>query len=345
MNIMENVDLFAFALNAGSILCGTIQNIQPHTKSVASLLLQLQALIEVISDLDEAAQSHTDLHLSNLHTPIYYCGTTCEQFDNEVRQQLRQSDNKSGRLRSWVRLNCMGCSVDEFKELLSVCYSIVSISLVDMQLRRKLFVTAEDLSAHRVSIKAAEVDIETQLEVLGVKIESTSESQYLSDQQLYLHHCLRVCIQLFENMREIEGKRKVRQESTYSHDLPERNISIISNYSLGNSVQFMASCDRTIIRGSNRSLGPNTKQAGGHFNDTSLQKLSRDWASIDARCHDNEASRVQSDVSSPASSSGSRSVFKRPHGLDLVPSFLPAIEASATSSTTAASMYCNQQES
>ncbi|KAL2837298.1 hypothetical protein BJY01DRAFT_221144 [Aspergillus pseudoustus] len=351
-NEVLDQQLFAFASNAISVLSSTTQNIQPHTKSVTSLLIQLEAIVKVIYELEEAVQTKTDIDLSALRLPISYCGTVCEQFNDQVQHQLAHFNNDSERLRGWVRLRYMGGGVDDTKELLSVCDLTLSISLANMHLRLKSLVTIEDFNAHVDSIKAAEFDIKTQIEALEVKFESmpdettaqpekdSSERQQLTEQRRYLLHCLQICVQLFEHVEEIEVQRKVRPGSTYSRGHPGSNISTISNYSRGDSVQFMVSADRTIIDGSNRALGPRVRQVGGHLDNTSIQKLSSDFASTDAKHNDNEASRTHRDDSSPANSSDPRSVFKSldRRNFTALPSQL-ALEASATPNTSDASMY------
>lgn len=60
----------------------------------------------------------------------------------------------------------------------------------------------------------------------------------------------------------------------------KESVSIIENYGTHDeTVQFLASTGKT-MHSRNRGYGRKMRQVGGHFNDTSVQQLSRDIASI-----------------------------------------------------------------
>lgn len=61
----------------------------------------------------------------------------------------------------------------------------------------------------------------------------------------------------------------------------EEQISNIENDAEGDdSIQFMVSTDGNKINGKNRGKGMRLKQAGGHFDNASLQQVSRDFTTV-----------------------------------------------------------------
>jgi serine phosphatase RsbU (regulator of sigma subunit) len=65
------------------------------------------------------------------------------------------------------------------------------------------------------------------------------------------------------------------------------NISIIENEAIsGDTIQYMASTDRTIINGKNRAAGWRTRQLGGHYDNTSFKQASQDLTRM--HLHDGE---------------------------------------------------------
>ncbi|KAJ5292443.1 uncharacterized protein N7443_008396 [Penicillium atrosanguineum] len=80
----------------------------------------------------------------------------------------------------------------------------------------------------------------------------------------------------------------------------KENVSVIENYGLGDSLQFMVSTNGQILHGKNRGLGWRTRQVGGYVSDESVQQLSRDIASTSLH-HVRVGSPLSRDDTTPAS--------------------------------------------
>lgn len=87
--------------------------------------------------------------------------------------------------------------------------------------------------------------------------EEVADFARLREEWVTVRHCIDFCSKADNTLKE--------------------NISIIENYAVGDdAIQFMVSTDGKVIHGKNQGLGSRPKQVGGHFNDLSLQQLSKD---------------------------------------------------------------------
>ncbi|KAI9146767.1 hypothetical protein HJFPF1_13505 [Paramyrothecium foliicola] len=111
----------------------------------------------------------------------------------------------------------------------------------------------------------------------------------------------------------------------------EAHISTIKNHAQGNdTIQFMPSTDGLPLNGTNNGVGDRLKQAGGFFNDESLQQLSRDFTTIAAH-QSGRKSDADTSVSIPndkGASADPKSPFGDRHG----PGFMLAKRSSPPSS-------------
>jgi hypothetical protein len=60
-----------------------------------------------------------------------------------------------------------------------------------------------------------------------------------------------------------------------------KNISIIENHATGNAIQFMVSPNGKILHGSNRGVGPRTRQVGGYIDNKTTEEISKYMSSVD----------------------------------------------------------------
>ncbi|KAM0281202.1 hypothetical protein ACHAQH_003632 [Verticillium albo-atrum] len=113
----------------------------------------------------------------------------------------------------------------------------------------------------------------------------------------------------------------------------EGQISNIENYAEGDdTIQFMVSTNGKTINGKNRGIGQRQKQAGGHFDETSLQQVSEDFKSISL--HQTEVRKLELEQSISGrnvAGAGPASPFKDRHGRGF--SLVPKMSGAATVGT------------
>jgi hypothetical protein len=126
----------------------------------------------------------------------------------------------------------------------------------------------------------------TKMKTLMTSKEDFAELARLQDEMEAIRQCMAICSKADTHMNE--------------------NITIIDNYGLGDSVQFLVSNEGKTIHGTNRGLGWRNRQVGGHLNDMSIQQLSRDMTSINIRTTGDAGSPSEKNASSVASDGAQR---------------------------------------
>ncbi|KNG91334.1 hypothetical protein ANOM_000455 [Aspergillus nomiae NRRL 13137] len=317
----EPSNLSGSALSASMSLLSAVRNIKSLPSSAVNLIKELQELTEVLLRLSEMIGTSGCIDLSRLDSLLSLCGLACEKFEQELENRLSYPNNGVMSPRDWAKLRCMGYSVNEFRELLSVYIVTVKITLTDACFRSQPFVTTETLKAHEDLIQSAKVDVEMYLETLNERLEkildpTTPELQQLKEWQLSVEKCILICTQLADRIDEIKSKRKDDSGTHGLHDATHHpdsqwsaNGSTISNYSTGDAVQLMFSTNQRAFNGSNRGLGWRTRQAGGHFSDATGQQISKDFASISTKLICNEESGPSHSSSTVNNNSPSDPIF------------------------------------
>ena len=77
---------------------------------------------------------------------------------------------------------------------------------------------------------------------------------------------------------EWDTARECRDICSRANTNLKENVSAIDNDASGDAVQFLVSTTNKTISGRNRGHGWRIRQFGGHMSDTSLQKISGDYA-------------------------------------------------------------------
>lgn len=133
-------------------------------------------------------------------------------------------------------------------------------------------ITNESLRECRARLSATSVRLEAHIDGLVGRLMTKSKTVAASEDDMA------------DLTRMREEWMTVRQSLHICSDAEYRlkeNVTIIDNYATGDhTIQFLVSTSDKTIHGKNRGFGFGTRQVGGHLNDDSVQRLSRDFLSM-----------------------------------------------------------------
>lgn len=126
--------LATFALQSSVTLHNTIKSFQSHNSRIRDLLEELGALSDVLGPLTERVKGSDDADLSALDLPLLRCGSSCKEFEEEIKKCSSHSADGRLSLRDWARMRYMGEDIDGFKRLLAGYKLTINIALTDANL-------------------------------------------------------------------------------------------------------------------------------------------------------------------------------------------------------------------
>jgi hypothetical protein len=122
-----------FALEGTNLLYQTIQEFRNSTKTIQSIVGELEVLSEVLKSLQTVVDS-PDTDFSALKLPLQRCGAACRDFQGLIFTIAPKSDEGRQKFRGWFKLKYLGEDIKSFKETLGVYRSIVCIAIGDANL-------------------------------------------------------------------------------------------------------------------------------------------------------------------------------------------------------------------
>ncbi|KAF7543700.1 hypothetical protein G7Z17_g10531 [Cylindrodendrum hubeiense] len=133
-------------------------------------------------------------------------------------------------------------------------------------------VTNQGLEDCKDSLKLTSAKLERHMHDLMERLMTKSKSAMSSEKDL---------ADLARLRDEWETTRQCQNICSEAETRLKENISVIENHATGDeAIQFMVSTNDKTIHGRNEGTGDRIRQVGGHFNDDSLQQLSRDLAGL-----------------------------------------------------------------
>lgn len=165
-------------------------------------------------------------------------------------------------------------------------------------------VNAESLENDKDFVETATISLQARIENIDEKVEAllgqtvktsdedATELWQVEAERLSLKKSLEICCQLSDHIEQIQLASQRSDSSTGSIDRDTHsrvdnrswaNFSTFDNYSKGDASQYLVSTKGIFIRGKNRGLGWKTRQCAGHLDDVTVQKISRDWSTMNMK--------------------------------------------------------------
>lgn len=116
------------------VLYTTIQSFKTQPKQVRNLLMELQALTNVLELLSDTMRTHTSVDYPSLCLPLQQCSSACNRFLQGLQKCCLQSGSNRQNFRDWAKLRYMGDDIDDFKDSMAAYKSTISIAITDMEL-------------------------------------------------------------------------------------------------------------------------------------------------------------------------------------------------------------------
>ncbi|PYI23208.1 hypothetical protein BO99DRAFT_479327 [Aspergillus violaceofuscus CBS 115571] len=95
-----------------------------QSSRVRDLLGELEALSAVLAPLVNLVKSTSKVDLSVLDLPLFRCGNTCKEFQQDSRACFRD----------WARLTYMGGNIEDLRDLLAGYKATINIALTNATL-------------------------------------------------------------------------------------------------------------------------------------------------------------------------------------------------------------------
>ena len=123
------VGLVTFGIQASQALYTTLQSLKNYTKTIRELKQQLEALQNVLQDLEKAADDELISEFESIKLPLYCCAKACKEFEVIIRKCSENSSDTHRSLRDWARLRYMGSDINGFCDQLATYKSTIQVAL------------------------------------------------------------------------------------------------------------------------------------------------------------------------------------------------------------------------
>ena len=128
------IALVSFGIQASQTLYSTIESLKNYTKTIRELKQQLEALRNVLKDLEKVADDDLVSEFESIKLPLYSCATSCQEFDAVIRKCTENSTDSHRSFRDWAKLRYMGDDINGFNNQLAGYKSTIQIALGGMNL-------------------------------------------------------------------------------------------------------------------------------------------------------------------------------------------------------------------
>jgi hypothetical protein len=123
------VGLVSFGLQASQALYTTLQSLKNYTKTIRELKQQLEALQNVLQDLEKAADDELISEFESIKLPLYCCAKACKEFEGMIRKCTENSSDTHRSFRDWAKLRYMGNDINGFCDQLATYKSTIQVAL------------------------------------------------------------------------------------------------------------------------------------------------------------------------------------------------------------------------
>lgn len=128
------VALATFAFQSSVSLYQMVQSYQDLPKRVRDLNEELQSLNEVLGGLNEILRFNSGSKLNTLECPLFWCGSACQGFEEEIKKCSTPSSGGRKSFRDWAKIRYMGQDIDGFRRMMAGYKSTIIIALTDANL-------------------------------------------------------------------------------------------------------------------------------------------------------------------------------------------------------------------
>lgn len=121
------IQVAGFALEGVRLLHETLWSYKNSSKTIESIVTELEALSELLKSLEAVVEEDTEL--LTLQVPLKHCGTVCRDFQKLMSKIARKPGQEQHKIRGWMKLQSKGQDIRSFKDSLDMWRATISIAI------------------------------------------------------------------------------------------------------------------------------------------------------------------------------------------------------------------------